>query len=240
MLIGDVTSALAVFAHPDDAEWMFGGTILRLVEQGAEVNYVVCTDGATGSVNRSITRAEVAATRRAELRAAADVLGVKGITHLDYPNDELEVNRSLKRDIVREIRRYRPEVILTMTPQRLPDAPVDIVHADHMAASEAALVAAYPQSYMPLVYPELLDEGFDPFRVTEVWASAFRDADLYVDVTDQVETKMQAISRHTSQNGGADMDWLLEHRVGPPMVEAGRRIGCHYAERYLRVPIKLE
>lgn len=240
MLLNDVTNALAVFAHPDDAEWMFGGTVARLTANGAEVNYVVCTDGSNGTVDTSLKPADVAATRAAELRAAADVLGVKEITFLGYRNDELEVTRDLRRDIVRQIRRFRPDVILTMAPQRLPDAPVDILHADHMAASEAALVAAYPESYMPLIYPDLLEEGLDPYRVTEVWTSAFRDADLYVDVTDQVDTKMAAIMCHVSQNGSArdDADWMLEHKVGPAMVEAGKRIGCRYAERYLRVPIK--
>jgi LmbE family N-acetylglucosaminyl deacetylase len=240
MLLADVKSALAVFAHPDDAEWMFGGTILRLTAQGAEVNYVVCTDGANGTVDPSVTAAEIAETRAGELRAAANVLGVGEIAFLGYRNDELQVTPELRRDIVRQIRRFRPEVILTMTPQRLPDAPVDILHADHMAASEAALVASYPESYMPLIYPELLDEGFAPYRVDEVWTSAFRDADLYVDVTDQVDTKMAAIMCHRSQNGSArdDAKWLLDNKVGPNMVEAGKRIGCRYAERYLRVPIK--
>jgi LmbE family N-acetylglucosaminyl deacetylase len=240
MLLNEVTSALAVFAHPDDAEWMFGGTVARLTDQGAEVNYVVCTDGSNGTIDVTLKPEEVAATRAAELRSAADVLGVKEIAFLGYRNDELQVTRELRRDIVRQIRRFRPDVILTMAPQRLPDAPVDILHADHMAASEAALVAAYPESYMPLIYPELLEEGLDPYRVTEVWTSAFREADLYVDVTDQVDTKMTAVLCHRSQNGSARDDgaWMLEHKVGPAMVEAGRRIGVKYAERYLRVPIK--
>jgi len=240
MLISDVTSAIAVFAHPDDAEWMFGGTIVRLTAQGAEVNYVVCTDGSTGTVDRSKTPEEVAAIRAVELRAAADVLGVREIAYLGYKNDELEVTRGLRRDIVRQIRRFRPQVILTMAPQRLPDAPVDVVHADHMAASEATLVAAYPESYMPFSHPELLDEEYAPFRVDEVWTSAFREANLYVDVTDQVDTKMAAIMCHRSQNGEArdDTAWLLEHKVGPAMIEAGQKVGCRYAERYLRVPIK--
>lgn len=241
MLIGDVTRALAVFAHPDDAEWMFGGTILRLTAQGAEVNYVCCTDGSTGTLDRSKTPEEVVAIRAEEQRAAADVLGVSEIAYLGYRNDELEVTRALRRDIVRQIRRFRPQVILTMTPHRLPDAPVDLLHADHMAASEATLVAAYPESYMPLSHPELLDEEYAPFRVDEVWTSALREADLYVDVTDQVDTKMASIMCHRSQNGQAKDDpaWMLEHQVGPSMAAAGEKIGCRYAERYLRVPIKL-
>jgi len=241
MLIDDVTSALAVFAHPDDAEWLFGGTILRLTAQGAEVNYVCATDGSTGTVDRTTTPAEVAAIREKELRAAADVLGVSEIAYLGYSNDELEVTKALRRDIVRQIRRFRPQVILTMAPHRLPDAPVDLLHADHMAVSEATLVAAYPESYMPFSHPDLLDEEHAPFRVDEVWTTAYREADLYVDVTDQVDTKMAAIMCHRSQNGKAwdDPAWMLEHQVGPSMLLAGEKVGCRYAERYLRVPIKL-
>jgi LmbE family N-acetylglucosaminyl deacetylase len=240
MLLDEVSRALAVFAHPDDAEFMFGGTIARLTGQGAEVNYVVCTDGANGGVDLATTGAELVRIRAAELRAAADVLGVGRISSLGYPNDELQVDDDLKRDIIREIRRFRPEVLLTMAPQRLPGAPLDFQHGDHLAASEATFVAAYPQSYKARIYPELLDEGLEPFRVTEIWMSAFEDANLYVDVTDQIDVKMAAIWCHASQHREAagNVDWLLEHRVGPPMQEAGRRIGCRYAERYLRVPTK--
>jgi LmbE family N-acetylglucosaminyl deacetylase len=240
VFLDEVSRALAVFAHPDDAEFMFGGTIARLTAQGAEVNYVVCTDGANGGVDLSTTGAELAATRSAELRAAADVLGVKEIAFLGYPNDELKVDDALKRDLIRQIRRFRPEVLLTMAPQRVPSAPLDFQHGDHLAASEATFAVAYPQSYKARIYPELLDEGLEPFRVSEIWMSAFDDADLYVDVTGQIGTKMAAIWCHASQNheAGGDIDWLLERRVGPPMIEAGKRIGCQYAERYLRVPIK--
>ncbi len=242
MFIADVTQALAVFAHPDDAEHMFGGTVARLVGQGASVDYVVCTDGANGSPDASISGAELAATRYAELRAAADVLGVGEIAALGYPNDELEPNTDLKRDLVRQIRRFRPEVILTLAWQRLPDAPLGFTHADHMAAAEATLAASYPLSYKPQIFPELLDEGFEPHRATEVWTTAIGDANLYVDVTDQAATKLEAIWCHTSQNAdaGGDRDGYFERRIAPPMLEAGDRIGCQYAERFLRVPTKRE
>jgi LmbE family N-acetylglucosaminyl deacetylase len=239
MLLDEVSRALAIFAHPDDAEFMFGGTIARLTAQGAEVNYVVCTDGANGGVDLATTGAELAMIRTAELRAAADVLGVGAIASLGFPNDGLQVNDELKRDIIREIRRFQPEVLLTMAPQRLPGAPLDFQHGDHLAASEATFTAAYPQSYKARIYPELLDEGLEPFRVTEIWMSAFEDANLYVDVTDQVDVKTAAIWCHASQlRDVGDIDWLREHRVGPAMAAAGKRIGCRYAERYLRVPIK--
>lgn len=242
LFLDEVSHALAVFAHPDDAEFMFGGTIARLTAKGADVNYVICTDGANGGTDLASTGAELAATRAAELRAAADVLGVGEIASLGYPNDELQVNDDLKRDIIRAIRRFRPQILLTMAPQRLPGAPLDFQHGDHLAASEATFTAAYPQSYKARIYPELLDEGLEPHRVTEIGMTAFEEADLYVDVSDHIDTKMAAIWCHRSQirDAAGGVDRLLEHRVGPPMIHAGRRIGCRYAERYLRVPIKRE
>ena len=239
MLIRDITRVLAVFAHPDDAEWMFGGTIARLVAGGASVDYVCCTDGSNGGVDLSVTAAELAATRAAELRAAADVLGVGEIVMLDYPNDQLTPTVELRRDLVRQIRRLRPQLILAMAPQRLADAPIDLLHGDHMASAEAALLAAYPEALMPRIYPELADEGLSAHAVSEVWTSAYGDADQYVDVSDYAEQKMSAIWCHTSQNGLAngDRDRLFREQVAPPMVAAGERIGCEYAERYKRTRI---
>ena len=100
--------------------------------------------------------------------------------------------------------------------------------------------AVYPESLMPRIYPELLTEGWPPHEVTEVWVPAMGDADLYLDVTDVAETKMDAIWCHTSQNGEAngDRQWLFEQRVAPWMTEVGQRIGCRYAERFRRIPIR--
>jgi LmbE family N-acetylglucosaminyl deacetylase len=239
VLIRDIARVLVIFAHPDDAEWMFGGTIARLVAGGARVDYVCCTDGSNGGVDVSVSAAELAATRAAELRAAADVLGVGEIVMLDYPNDQLTPSVDLRRDLVRQIRRLRPQLVLAMAPQRLLDAPIDLLHADHLASAEAALIAAYPEALMPRIYPELADEGLSAHAVTEVWTSAYADADQYVDVSDFADQKMTAIWCHTSQNGLAkgDRNGLFRNQVAPPMVEAGRRIGCQYAERFKRTEI---
>src|SRR4051812_34579031 len=99
MLIEEVRRALVVVAHCDDAEWMFGGTVARLVAQGARVDYVVCTDGASGGVDLSITNAELTAIRASEQRAAAEVLGVSEVTFLGHHDDELQVSLELKRDL---------------------------------------------------------------------------------------------------------------------------------------------
>jgi len=240
MLLPEVSRALVTFAHCDDAEWMFGGTVARLVAQGAEVNYVVCTDGSSGGIDLTVTRAELAATRAAEQRRAAEVLGVGEVVFLGYPDDELAVTTPLKRDLVRQIRRFRPELVLTMTPYRAFDAPLELSHGDHIAAGEATLQAVYPEALMPRIHPELVAEGYLPHEVTEVWFPAVDLADVFIDVTAVAETKMDAIWCHTSQNGEADGDrgWLFEHRVAPYLAQAGERAGCRYAERFRRVPIR--
>ena len=242
MLLDEVHDVLVVVAHCDDAEWMFGGTLARLAAAGAEINYVVCTDGAGGGVDLSISDDELAGTRADEQRAAAAVLGVGEVVFLGRHNDELAVTVELKRELVRQIRRFRPDLVLTLTPYRELDAPVAWSHGDHIATGEATLQAVYPEALMPRIHPELAAEGLAPHEATEVWVPAVHDADLYVDVTDAVDTKMDAIWCHVSQNGEAngDRDWLFDTRVAPPMREAGRRIGCRYAERFRRIPIRGE
>lgn len=239
MLLEDVRTVLVVVAHCDDAEWMFGGTVARLVGQGAVVDYVVTTDGSSGGVDLTVTDAELAATRAAEQRAAAAVLGVRGVTFLGFPDGGLTVSRDLKRALVREIRRTRPDLVLTLTPFRAMDAPVGWSHADHVVTGEATLQAVYPEALMPRIHPELLDEGLVPHEAGEVWVPALADADRYVDVSAVVETKMDAVWCHQSQNGEANGDrgWMFDRHIAPPMVEAGDRIGVRYAERFRRVTV---
>lgn len=240
MLLDEVQSALVVVAHCDDGEWMFGGTVARLVAQGARVDYVVCTDGSSGGIDLTVTDEELAATRAQEQRDAAQVLGVSDVTFLGFHNDELTVSLDLKRALVRQIRRSRPDLVLTLTPHRALDAPIGWSHGDHIATGEAALQAVYPEALMPRIYPELLDEGLEPHEVTEVWFPALADADRYVDVSTVVETKMDAVWCHWSQNGEANGDraWMFEHHIAPPMREAGERIGARYAERFRRVRVR--
>lgn len=240
MLIEDVRRALVVVAHCDDAEWMFGGTVSRLVDQGAEVAYVITTDGASGGIDLTVTDAELAAVRAAEQQAAADLLGVREVVFLGYRNDQITVSVPLKRDLVRQIRRLRPDLVLTWMPVRPLDAPIDWSHGDHLVTGEATLQAVYPEALMPRIHPELADEDLVAHEVTEVWVPAIFEADVFVDVTDVVERKMDAIWCMWSQNGEANgnRDWMLEHRVAPPMREAGQRIGYRYAERFRRIPIR--
>ncbi|WP_114558615.1 PIG-L deacetylase family protein [Desertihabitans aurantiacus] len=239
MDLDEVERALVVVAHCDDAEWMCGGTVARLTERGARVDYVVVTDGASGGVDLGVSDADLAATRAAEQRAAARVLGVSEVVLLGRHNDELRVDVALKRDIVREIRRSQPQLVLTMTPFRDLDAPLEWSHGDHIAVGEATLQAVYPEAIMPRIHPELAGEGLQPHTVSEVWFPVGRGADRYVDVTSEAQRKMDAVWCHHSQNGEArgDRDWLFGERVEPPMLRAGERVGARYAEAFRRVAV---
>ena len=117
-LIEPLERVLAVVSHPDDAEFLAGSTIALLTAAGARVDYVVTTDGARGTEDPDVTPEHLSATRRAEQRAAADILGVTDIVHLDYPDGYLQPTLDLRRDITRQIRRFRPDLVITQNPQR--------------------------------------------------------------------------------------------------------------------------
>lgn len=230
MVLEDYTSVLAVVAHPDDAEYLFGGLVAKLSQQGATINYVVCTDGARSGSDIEVPDAEIAGTRAAEQRAAAEILGVKDISFLGYSNGTLEDTTELRHDIVREIRRYQPTLILTLPPHRITDGPNHINHWEHIAVGRATLTAAFPEAPNGRSFPDLVRDGFLPHRVSEIWIPAFDDADRFIDVSAVIETKLAAYRCHESQNGGERFDF--EEEMAPIMRAAGRRVAAPYAEAY--------
>ena len=233
MRLKDVSRALAVFAHPDDAEFSFGGTLAKLIGMGAEVDYVVCTDGCRGGPDPKMADAELAAVRSREQQDAAAVLGVKEVVFLGYRNGTLEVTPGLRRDIVRQIRRFRPDVIFTTPPYRVLEAHIGLSHAEHIAVGEATLISVYPEAGSIRSYPELLDEGLAPHTVSEVWIPAFDDANLLIDVDGEIDRKIAAICCHRSQVERAGREaWDFERDLAPRMREAAKRLGCTYAETF--------
>ena len=168
-LIAPLERALVVISHPDDAEFGAAATIAQLVRDGARVDYVVTTDGGKGSEDPAMTPAQLTATRVAEQRAAADMLGVREIVHLGYPDGYLTPSLDLRRDITRQIRRFRPDLLITQNPQRRLDFNPFIGHPDHLATGEATLASVYPAARDRLNFPELAsDEGLEPWKVRQV------------------------------------------------------------------------
>ncbi len=190
---------LIVMAHPDDPEFAAGGTIARWVQEGHEVFYCLATRGEKGSEDPTMTPERLAAIREEEQRQAAQVLGVREVLFLGYVDGTLEPSLALRRDIVRVIRRYRPEIVVTMDPQTLIRGNRYINHNDHRAIGLATLDAIFPAAGNPMYFPELLREGLEPHRVREVYLSTTEHANHWVDITDVFPLKMAALRCHASQ-----------------------------------------
>lgn len=218
--------AMVLFAHPDDAEYMCGGTVAGWARNGTEVHYVVVTDGSAGSNEPGMTRERISEIRKPEQRAAADVLGVSTVTFLDFPDGMLEVNLETRKAVAREVRRLRPEVLVAPDPSRLWYRRDYINHADHRAAGELALCAVMPDAPSRPQFPELLDEGFEPFEIPYLWLTA-EDPDTYVDITKTMDLKVEALRKHRSQGVEDSLEWVLQRAK-----DLGGQGGMEYAEGF--------
>ena len=192
---------LVVMAHPDDAEFGCGGTIAKWAAAGKEIHYVLCTSGDKGSSDPSISPFQLAQTRRKEQLDAALALGAKGVSFLSHVDGTLQNTIDLRRDIVREIRRFRPDAVICQDPTQRWVGNRGLNHPDHRAAGDACLDAVYPSARDPHVFSELLIENLLPHKVREVFVSSQQNAEVWVDVTDTVETKLDALAKHVSQVG---------------------------------------
>ncbi|RME79258.1 MAG: PIG-L family deacetylase [Chloroflexi bacterium] len=202
-------SAMVIMAHPDDPEFFCGGTIAIWCAAGCEVTYLILTNGNKGSDDPEMTPERLAAIRRKEQQAAADVLGVKRVLYLEEPDGELQPTLDLRKRVVAEIRRYKPEVIIAPDPTRYFYTDY-INHADHRAAGVVAIDAVFPAARNRMYHPELLDEGLEPHTVRQVYLVGPAQPDRWVDITPVFETKLRAIRCHVSQI--KDVDYM-ESRV---------------------------
>lgn len=221
---------MVVVAHADDAEWGCSGTVARWCAQGWEVVYVLCTDGSKGSDDPEITSEELVKVRREEQLNAGKVLGLKEVVFLGYEDSMLEPTLDLRRDIARQIRRYRPDVLICMGPVRALMGNGYVGHPDHFASGEAALSAVFPTARDRLTFPELLDEGLEPHKVREVWIMEHDSADMYVNVSDYIETSIAALKEHRSQVSEEEADEHMRRWRS----RVGEKVGFQYAEAFKR------
>jgi LmbE family N-acetylglucosaminyl deacetylase len=233
-LISPLERGLVVVSHPDDAEFGAAATIAHLTQVGVRVDYVVTTDGGRGTEDPQVTPEMLAAIRQSEQRAAADVLGVDEIVHLGYPDGYLTASLDLRRDVTRQIRRFRPDLVITQNPQRRLDHNPFIGHPDHLATGEATLASVYPAARDRLNFPELLDEGLEPWKVRQVLLTGVEEPNLWVDVADTFDLGLDALRQHRSQVGDRDIESRLRDRarvVGEPQ-------GIGMAQAFLSIIIE--
>ena len=224
-------SVLACYAHPDDPEVSCGGTLARWTAAGAEVHTVVCTSGDKGSSDPATDPAELVARRAEEVAAAASLVGLAGHHLLGHPDGELENGPSLRRELVALIRQVRPQVVVCPDPQAVLFGQDYYNHLDHRVVGWATLDAAAPAAALPLYFPET----GPPHQVEVVYLSGTLEPDVWVDVSDTLDVKIEALFRHTSQltETGEFFRAFLRERAE----EAGRAAGVRYAEGFRRLTL---
>lgn len=221
--------ALVIVAHPDDAEFLCGGTIAKLCAEAWEVSYLLTTSGDMGSRDENMSRPALSAIREKEQVAAANALGVKEVVFLRYPDGFYEDTAEARGRIVREVRRLKPDLVITWDPFRR-----TFTHRDHRLTGQSALDAIYPLARNPLGYAEHFLEGLDVHRVNEVWLAGTAEPDYWVDVTDHFETKIKSLRAHKSQIGQAPLR-ELKKRLRERMRETAKDQEFELGEAFRRI-----
>ncbi|HJR44634.1 MAG TPA: PIG-L deacetylase family protein [Actinomycetota bacterium] len=221
--------ALVVTAHPDDMEFGAAGTLAKWAAQGAEITLCIGTDGSTGTQDRSLMGAPLHEIRIKESQRAADLVGIKELIWLGLRDGYVEYTLDLRREIARLFRRYRPHRFMVMDPT--PTIDLFINHPDHRAIGQASLDVSMTAGTTPGHFPELLEEGLDPWRgLREVWIAGPGLKPRVVDITDTIDTKIEALRCHQSQVG-ENADEIAEF-VRQYCAEAGKPAGFDYAESF--------
>ncbi|MGD0391571.1 MAG: PIG-L deacetylase family protein [Acidimicrobiales bacterium] len=212
---------LVVTAHPDDVDFGAAGSVAVWTSAGIDVAYCIVTDGDAGGSDRTVRREDMAVIRRQEQLDAAEVVGVTDVTFLGFPDGRLQPGLDLRLAITRVIRRFRPDRVVTQSPERNWSR-IYASHPDHLVAGEAAICAVYPDSRNPFAFPELIEEGLEPHTVPEAWIMATDRADRVVDATECFDLKLAALRSHRSQVGdGEHLDGLLRSWMSGTALAAG-------------------
>jgi len=226
--------ALVISAHPDDPEFGAAGTVALWTQAGAEVTYVIVSDGSKGSADPQMTSQQLAAIRKREQQAAADVLGVKQVLFLDYPDGGIYNTPELRRDIVEQIRRYRPEVLVTHDPTSYIVDNTYINHPDHRAVGSTTLDAVFPLARDRLNFPEHLAQGLEPYSVLDIFLVFTNEPNFWVDISSTVDKKVAALREHCSQFSEPEKveEWVRERSR-----QWAQDKPYEYAERFRRVKL---
>lgn len=227
-------SALVIVAHPDDIEFSCAGTLARWARLGARIGYVLCTSGEVGIAEAGMSKARAAEIREAEQRAAAEIVGAQEVIFLREPDGLLQPTLELRKKLVREIRRFRPEVVVCGDPTVVWAGENYINHPDHRAAATAALDAAFPAAGQPLLFEELAQEGIYAHKPRKIYVTGWHQTDLFVNITDTIEIKIAALKAHKSQM----KDWDPAPRIKEWAAARARGKEMLYAESFRVVTLE--
>ncbi len=222
------SSAMAIVAHPDDIEFSCAGTLARWAKNGAKISYIICTSGEVGIIQSGMTKEKAAQIRESEQRNAAEIAGACEVIFLRQPDGLLQPTLELRKMLVREIRRFRPEVVITGDPTIVWTGDEYINHPDHRAAATAALDATFPAAGQPNLFDELEQEGLTAHKPRKVYVTSWTKGDTFVNIDETIDVKIAALRAHKSQM----KDWDPEPRIKEWASGRAKGIEALYAESY--------
>lgn len=223
----DLHRVMVIAAHPDDPEFGCAATIAKWAASGREITYLLLTSGDKGCHDRDVRPGQIAGRREEEQRAAANVLGVRDVVYLNYPDGLLENTLELRRRLSLIIREQQPQIILAIDPFRRYQ-----LHPDHRAAGQAALDALWAAREWYL-FPEQLLGDREPWRVSEAYLFWAETPDYWEDVSEFVEKRIEALRCHASQIGQRAA--TLEERVREGLRATAKDHGMEYAEAFKKI-----
>ena len=222
--------ALVIVAHPDDADFGVAGTMASWIRAGTVARMVCCTSGDAGADDATTDPLELASTREAEQRAAAQVVGYEGVDFLHRPDGALENDLALREQLVRIIRNFKPDAVVAMDPTVIIHEVGFVQHVDHRNAGLAAVDAVYPAARNAMAFPQLVTtEGLAPWNVNQLYLFFTDKPNAWVDISDTIDTKIAALREHASQlRRPAELEGMLRGWAA----EGGGRIGTAAAESF--------
>ena len=221
--------AMLVIPHPDDAEGGVGGTVAKWVAEGTEVVFVLCTNGDKGTSDPEMTTEKLGAIREKEQAAAAECLGVKEVIYLRYGDGELDDTAKFRGELVRAIRKHRPDVVFCTDPFRQ----TFYLHRDHRISGQVTLDAVFPYARDFLHYNEHIQEGLETHKVGDILMWGTEHPDTFIDITDTIDNKINALKKHASQVAGSGRD--VDRFVKVNAQNQGQMANMPYAEGFRRI-----
>ncbi len=228
---------MSIHAHPDDQEFTVGGTLAKWARAGSEIVTVCITSGDSGSNEKtapSMTKEKLVPIREEEQRSACRVLGIKDVVFLRYPDGMLQHTITLRRDLTRLIRKYKPYAVVCGDPTVRFYGNSYMNHPDHRAAADVALDAVFPSAGTRLIFPELLDEGLEPHEVSRIFIHGSEKPDTFVDIRSTLELKVAALQEHHSQIH----DWDPTEMMKEWAKDEGKERGLEAAEAFRQMIMK--
>ena len=224
---------MVISPHPDDVDFGCSGTLARWSRMGVDITYVVCTSGDKGT-DLPMEPESLATLREKEQMAAAEIVGVRKVIFLRLKDGELENSREFRKMLVRELRQHRPDIVLAMDPANVSFENAYVSHSDHRAAALASFDSIYPAARNRNFFPELLGEGLSPHAVNRIYFFGTADPNTWIDISETIETKIEALRAHKSQvEAFDDLSAWVRERFG----QFGREKGIAYAEIFRHLVI---